>query len=166
VLRLLFPCLSSDVGTCLALHNLETNGELRMFEKHEASDFLRRTMASLLALAITRGTDRYSRVRLFGQAGKQNRRAEHTPLHRDADSIPGGDFQREHFFDHYFGTYPECVESRSLKIQFKAKANTPPSTDCRRASDQQPEPESSQRRGRTEPLSAQLRSGRNGGPGP
>jgi len=94
-----------------------------MFEKHEASDFLRRTMASLLTLAITLGPTAPAFASSAKPAAKPA--AKHAPL-QTATPIQYlvVIFNENVSFDHYFGTYPNALNPAGA-IQFKAKANTP-----------------------------------------
>jgi len=88
-----------------------------MFEAHHASAHLRKTMASLLTLAISLGPS----VTPAFAANKQQ-------VHSAATSTPIQHlvviFQENVSFDHYFATYPNATNPKG-EPKFKGSLNTP-----------------------------------------
>lgn len=95
-----------------------------MFEIDHASAYLRKTMASLLTLAITLGP---SVTPAFASANKVQSKAP-ASKHAAATATPIQYlvviFNENVSFDHYFGTYPVALNPPG-ENKFIAKANTP-----------------------------------------
>ncbi|MGA9475220.1 MAG: alkaline phosphatase family protein [Terriglobales bacterium] len=88
-----------------------------MFETHHASGYLRKSMASLLTLAITLGP---TVVPAFAANKPQSRPAATTTPIQHLVVI----FNENVSFDHYFGTYPNALNPKG-EPKFVAASNTP-----------------------------------------
>jgi phospholipase C len=122
-----------------------------MIAPQQAFANFRRVMASLLALAITVGpTVTPAFASSVKQESKQASRAHATATPIQYLVVI---FNENISFDHYFGTYPNALNPE-FENKFKAKDNTPPSTDCRGSSQQQSQSESGQRHRRDQSVPA------------